>query len=354
MPNLAQTQVKVSFGADGPTTQYLLKDEDPEARNSIFGELTDKATAGDGVNDGSNELPYELFMVQNGHGSPITDGDLTIADQETGNTVTWNGETKTVYLHQIDAHTIVGYIDVGQAPQGAASFDIDSNQEIVYVINIDDNGVLSFVQLHQLNHDVDGPTPADHDDSLPIVGTDGTPLVYVRASDYDGDHVVKPVNLQVEDDGPCFVGVIGTNRVDEDALLPDGNIIADALFPPAGDEDPLDPNIAAGLIVFNIGEDRPGDITIEGLKVTDENGVEIALADLRTADGQAIIIDKTGDKWVGHTGDPSDPVFVFELAPDLGLQPVGTTPYTFTLYQPLEHVLENDPTTKTDETWYRR
>src|SRR6185295_14200185 len=33
---------------------------------------------------------------------------------------------------------------------------------------------------------------------------DGTPLIHVRISDFDGDHATQPVNLAIQDDGPLF------------------------------------------------------------------------------------------------------------------------------------------------------
>src|SRR6185436_7401027 len=201
---------------------YNKKDADPEARNSIFGELEDRTDAdGDGINDGENERPFELFMIQNGSGkdavptednlnTPAVEGNLTIADQPTNATVTWFGAIEQVFLHQIDAQTVVGYIlvDGESSEEALQKLEAGESKELVFVLHIDDNGVLSFAQFHQLNHNTDGPTPADHDDTqvgngeFNILGEDGTPLIHVRISDFDGDHATQPVNVVIQDDGP--------------------------------------------------------------------------------------------------------------------------------------------------------
>jgi VCBS repeat-containing protein len=218
---VAQTQVMASFGADQASKEFSTKSADsPTARNSIFGALQDRAN---GTDDGENEHPFELFMIKTGGGAgavPTEDklgtaadeGNLTIADQQTNATVSWNGGTPPlpVFLHQVDAHTIVGYV----IPQGQQIPEVEAEAlavapegaQAVFVLTIDDNGVMTFVQYHQIDH-LPNLDPTSHDESFAIQGIDGTPLIHVRISDFDGDHATQPVNLAIQDDGPTFVGV---------------------------------------------------------------------------------------------------------------------------------------------------
>src|SRR6185295_9980909 len=65
-PGAAQTQVLASFGADRASKEFSAKSaDDTTARNSIFGELQDRAN---GTADGENEHPFELFMIKTGGG----------------------------------------------------------------------------------------------------------------------------------------------------------------------------------------------------------------------------------------------------------------------------------------------
>src|SRR5690606_13783118 len=99
---IAQSKVAASFGADQSSREDDKLDNDPTARNSIFGELEDRTDAdGDGLDDGENEQPFELFMIEQGKGStptednlltPGNEGNLTIEDQLTNATVSWNGQ----------------------------------------------------------------------------------------------------------------------------------------------------------------------------------------------------------------------------------------------------------------------
>ncbi len=181
---VAQSQVMASFGADQASKEFSAKGaDDSTARNSIFGELQDRAN---GTADGENEHPFELFMIRTGGGPgavPAEDnlgtgadeGNLTIADQQTNAKVTWNGGTPPlpVFVHQIDAHTIVGYV----IPQGQqlpeveaeALADAPEGAQAVFVLTIDDNGVMTFVQYHQINH-LPNLDPASHDEILPHPG----------------------------------------------------------------------------------------------------------------------------------------------------------------------------------------
>ncbi len=98
---IAQTQVIASFGADQASREQEKDADDSNARNSIFGELEDRTDAdGDGVDDGENERPFELFMIASGSGADAepgeddldtgtVEGNLTIEDQPTNTTVSW-------------------------------------------------------------------------------------------------------------------------------------------------------------------------------------------------------------------------------------------------------------------------
>ena len=373
---IAQTQVLASFGADGRSRESDKKAGDEEARNSIFGELSDRADGlddglVDGVDAAENELPFELFMIEAGKGStPLEDklgtaeneGNLTIADQLTNATVTWDGgEILNVYLRQIDATTIVGYvIPEGEQPsleaRGLNSFDSENGEEAVFVISIDQDGVMTFVQYHQINHEVDGPTSDDHDDSFEILAADGvTPLVHVRITDYDGDHATQPVVVAIQDDGPCFIKTFwdfdgdstnpfnGTGLIDEDAL-PNGKS--------GGPGDELGGKHADGTVFFDFGVDQPGTIDIQGLKITNSLGLPVAEIDadgifvsgaLRTADGRDVEVTRSVDAgtgiitWqgvvaVGEAG-AGTPVFTLTLDGEGG----NLGDFDFDLHLPLEH-----------------
>ncbi len=225
---VAQTQVMASFGADQATQEYT-KDPAGSARNSVFGELEDISNRdGDNTADGENERPFELYMTvgkdadgavethyKNPGDTSLQTAYLSIADQATNTTVTWNGQLPalTVYLHQVDAQTIIGYVippegEESNSPQALVA-DIDGvNGEAVFVLTIDDQGVMTFVQYHQLNHpDAGDGSNGTHDEPFQILAEDGSPLINVRISDFDGDHASQPVNLVVQDDGPKFVDV---------------------------------------------------------------------------------------------------------------------------------------------------
>ena len=375
---IAQSQVLASFGADQASTEFYAKGpSDSTARNSIFGELEDRIDAdGDGLNDGENEHPFELFMIANGSGpdatptednlkTPGNEGNLTIEDQATNATVTWNGDQiLQVFLHQIDAHTIVGYVipEGEEAPAARESMvpELDNGQEAVFVLTIDDNGVMTFVQYHQINHDVDGPTHPDHDDPFQILGEDGTPIIQVRISDHDGDHATQPVNLVIQDDGPHFIKTFwgfdgdstnpfnGTGLIDEDKL-PNGNS--------GGPGDDKGGTHADGKVFFDFGVDQPGHLAVQGLQIKDSHGNVVAtvaadgsfdgISSLHTADGRGVEIQISGPDgngvvtWqavvaAGETGE-GDPVFTLTLdtaGADLG-------EFDFDLHQALDHPFQD-------------
>ncbi|WP_119303265.1 DUF5801 repeats-in-toxin domain-containing protein [Dongia deserti] len=351
-PGLAQTQVIASFGADQKTQEYLKDSKDASARNSIFGELEDRTDRdGDGVDDGENEHPFELFMIKNNAVGGVTEDNLTIDPQLTNATVTWNGAQPPlpVWAQQIDAHTVVGYVEVNGV------------KETVFVLNIDDNGVLSFVQLHQINH----PDTTNHDEPFPIKGADGQDLIHVRISDYDGDHAHQPVNIVVQDDGPKFIKVYwgldgdstspinGIGRIDED-WLKDGN--KDFAL---GDD--LGKTHADGTVIFDFGADNPGTLSIDGLTIKDDagntlvtfdkDGNPVGLNNLKTSEGETILIEKSGPDgngvvtWTGYVGDPSHKVFTFSLDTEGG--EIGE--FDFDLHESLYHP-DNNGNPADDET----
>jgi VCBS repeat-containing protein len=387
---IAQKQVFASFGADQATQEHF-KDADSTARNSIFGELEDQLNAdGDGLNDGENERPFELFMIATGGGAgavpteydnpdtpEVEVANLTIADQKTNATVTWNGVELSVFVRQIDAQTIVGYIipEEGEEepPQEAREAILVDNEgnglEAVFVLTIDDEGKLTFVQYHQLNHDVDGPTFPDHDDSFQILGEDGTQIINVRVSDFDGDHATQPVDLVIQDDGPCFIKTWwgydgdstnpfnGTGLIDEDKLSPNGNND----FAPGDDKGGTH---ADGTIFFDFGVDKPGHLSVEGLTIKDSAGNVIATilsdgtfdgaSNLRTADGRAIEIETDGPDGSGIVtwtavvalGEDGAGTEVFKLTIDTAGGNIGD--FDFDLYLPLEHPF-TDPDLNNDD-----
>ena len=358
----AKTKVYVSFGADGPTVFIDTDDADLEVRNSVFGALQDKSDGViddklNGVGNGlENEHPFELFMVKDGTApDSVTDGDLTIADQKTNATVTWGGteppSVLDVYIQQIDANTVVGYVQ----PDGP-----DGDKVAVFALNIDDSGCLSFFQIHQINHDVDGKTFPEHDDPFTILGEDGTPLIYVRATDYDGDHAIAPVNIEVQDDGPKFCTVDwgcdndskhGVGLIDEDKLDPNGNHD----WAPGDDKGGTHTD---GKIIFDFGVDEPGHLEVKNLSVCDlagnvllnlglnwasfdpiDGSIDVSgLNNLKTADGGAVTVTATLDPVTGLltiVGKDADgnPAFTFKL----DTSGANTGEFDFCLDQPLFH-----------------
>src|SRR5687768_10006234 len=307
---IAQTQVMASFGADQATKEHWKDADAASARNSVFGELQDRPTQADRANDGENERPPEPVMTVAGTGGAPTEddldtvgveGNLTIQDQLTNATVTWDGgEVLQVFIRQIDAQTVIGYVIPSEGQPSARSLDVDGeNGEAVFVLTIDDQGVMTFVQYHQLNHP---DSPDNHDEKFEIADANGDPLIHVRISDYDGDHAQQPVHLTVEDDGPKFKDVCfdhGNGTVDEDYLggvLKPGNHDLDLLLGGGnGDDQILDGTKASGEINFDFGADQPGKLSFGELVVTDSKGLPVDIAALKTADGNGIKITETAD-----------------------------------------------------------
>ena len=98
-----------------------------------------------------------------------------------------------------------------------------------------------------------------------------TPLIYVRASDFDGDHAIQPVTVGIQDDKPVFCKVDwgcdndskhGVGLIDEDKLDPNGNHD----WAPGDDKGGTHVD---GEIIFNFGADKPGTLTVGGLTVKD-------------------------------------------------------------------------------------
>jgi VCBS repeat-containing protein len=393
---IAQKPISASFGADQESAEQSKSADDPSARNSIFGELQDRTDAdGDGLDDGENERPFELFMIGQGKGSTptednintaVVEGNLTIADQKTNAFVTFNGEVLQVWVHQIDAQTIVGYVltDEGgeQSLQARALFnDEDTGQEAVFVLTIDADGMLTLVQYHQINHTTDGSTAAAHDDSFHILGEDGTPIIHVRTTDYDGDHATQPVDVVIQDDGLRFIKtdwgsdgdstnpINGTGLIDEDELSPDGN--ADVV---PGDN--TGATHADGKVFFEFGVDQPGAVDVSALRITDAANrtvlnvtftfvedqlgnrtysvANIAPNALRTADGEHVSLTVTCDANTGLlnlTGKDQGGNAAFTLT--LQTNGGGLGGFDFDLYQPLAHpYTDSDSKNNGSETAY--
>ena len=185
-------QLLVSFGADGPSQEILKSEGDPSARHSVYGTLSDSAPP---FNFVTVERPFELFMVKSGTTGTPTDGDATAADQATNATAIWEGVEYPVFLSQFSPQFAYGYIE----PTG----DATGYKLPAFILAVDDNGQASFIQILPIGHAIDGSTPESHDDTFTILGADGvTPLVYVRATDYDGDHAILPLTIAIQDDGP--------------------------------------------------------------------------------------------------------------------------------------------------------
>ena len=158
----------VSFGADGPTVFTSTDDADLEVRNSVFGALQDKS---DGVIDASsmasttveNEHPFELFMIEGRHRSaasvdrhgrrqPHHRGPADQRDRHLGRHRA--ADVLDVYIQQIDAQTIVGYVIRRKAGRERAIKVAREGSGVR-----PDHRRQRRAQLrpdHQLNHDQDG------------------------------------------------------------------------------------------------------------------------------------------------------------------------------------------------------
>ncbi|WP_374656376.1 DUF5801 repeats-in-toxin domain-containing protein [Dongia sp.] len=155
----AQTELKVSFGADGPASG------NKEAGNTVF--------TGDG---GANATAFQLY---------IGDADAPLVAGATNWTVTIDGIEVTVRAEQIDGNTIVGYANKGDVDgdgvldnqQGgdAVQAAVPDADVPVFVLHLDpDSGQLTLVQLHQINQG----DPTNADDSTPPLAILGQEIVF--------------------------------------------------------------------------------------------------------------------------------------------------------------------------------
>ena len=317
---IAVKQLLVSFGADGGSQEFLKAADDPLARDSVFGALS---------GSGENEHPFELFMMKSGTGATSADGDATAADQPTNATAIWEGVEYPIVLTQHSAQFIVGYIE----PSGAAA----GYKLPVFMMIITDLGQVSFIQLLPIAHEIDGATPADHDDTFTILGADGvTQLIQVRATDYDGDHAILPLTVAFQDDGPKITSLTFTPSIIDEDHLPGGI--------PGG---PGDVGVDVGVVIngkvtTHWGSDNAGSMSIVQVMVSGAGLPAVAIDDLRTADGHAITITRETDTitgivtWAAVVADgpnAGDPVFTLTLngtGPNIG-------ELSFVLHAPLQH-----------------
>ena len=138
------------------------------------------------------------------------------------------------------------------------------------------------------------------------------------ASDYDGDHAIQPVTVEIQDDKPVFCKVDwgcdndskhGVGLIDEDKLDPNGNHD----WAPGDDKGGKH---ADGEIIFDFGADKPGHLEVSNLTVRDSAGnlvLNLALVidpndgsidvsglnNLKTANGEAITLVATLDEGTG-------------------------------------------------------
>jgi VCBS repeat-containing protein len=191
----AASHVEVSFGADGRALG------NKEAGQTVF--------TGDG---NANATAYQFYLGN--ADAPLTAG-------ATNWTVMIDGVEVTVRAVQVDANTIIGIANKGDV-DGDGVLDNQQNESIavdegetsdvpVFVLNIDpDNGDVTLVQLHQINHgntsaaDETSPSLVIYGDNPQVVAEDHF-NVNVRATDFDGDHVDAALTVQVQDDGPTVV-----------------------------------------------------------------------------------------------------------------------------------------------------
>jgi VCBS repeat-containing protein len=317
-----QEQLSVSFGADGASQEWFKDDSDPEARDSIHGILS---------GSGENEKPFEFFLVQPGTTGAPTEADLTVADQKTNAKALYNGVEYDVYVHQVNAQLIVGYINVEPseiAPTGKLQ---------AFILVVDNGGTMSFAQTLPISHPVDGSTPEAHDDSFTILGADGTQIIHVRATDYDGDHATQPLNLEVEDDGPSITLSLNAEvelRLDESVGVPAGDKPADGNANDENGHGGIGYASITGANLFTeteeFGNDRQAVTNARVFSLVINGDADSGLVDSET--NQAIIlVDKGNGVVEGHVG-AADGALSFTVTVD-----VASGDVTVQQFRALEH-----------------
>ncbi|WP_166644939.1 DUF5801 repeats-in-toxin domain-containing protein, partial [Dongia mobilis] len=304
---VAYTDLSVSFGADGRAGVY------DSSSNSYVGnkEAGETVFTGD---KGTYAQAYQLYI--GAANAPMESGT-------TNWTVTLDGAVVTVLARQVDANTIVGY-----------AIDAQQNEVPVFVLHLDPQlGQLTFVQLHQINHDDPVAAPSffnDSNEASPSLLVDGLPVSF-RATDYDGDHVDAPLSVTTLDDAPDFVGAQYIHLLDED-FLPGGNQDADGT---SGDNDGT--NKTTGTFNVNFGTDQPGSFEVE---VDSAN-----FAGLQTVAGKNVLLAVSADQVIGYADldgngelDPAEAVdgnrvFLFEVHP-VNASSAG---FSLEIFQALKH-----------------
>jgi T1SS-143 domain-containing protein len=268
----AKTYLSVSFGADGKA-----KGND-QAGNTLFdqdndaGEGTDnsqKTYDSDGNligNDdgGTDKRAFELFMNKQGEGNPTTNS----ADTNWFITVMINGEPVQVRVtaYQLDANTIIGMASPPEGQEEAFAAAVNGeegpnhcltgtgNDIPVFMLTLDPNsGQLTFVQYHQINNPQGGDVshnwqdwPNDSaNDPIQLLDSNGKPLVYFQATDFDGDTVTAQLQVSVIDDAPC--------AVDDKAVLDEENAGID------GELNKVTGNLVLGISNDGVNNDNGGD-----------------------------------------------------------------------------------------------
>ena len=212
----AETKLKFGYGADGPLVHEICCDGGEG--NTGGGGNTDMRTEGLQV-DGGLVNPYDVAhggdcVINCGALLTNSCGDVNFCE-DTGLTITIgdceNTTTAHVWMEGI-GNTIFGY---AYAPQeedpSLASFQGEGqygNKIPVFIITIDpDTKELTYVQLHQINHD----NPWDPNEAND--GGEGSCHVLeqinigLAITDYDHDSIWTPVHVTILDDGPKLLCV---------------------------------------------------------------------------------------------------------------------------------------------------
>ncbi len=178
----------VDFDGDSDLADIVIKikDDVPEIKddNPVIGkglEVVDETNLGPIVRDGS--VTFDFGGDGPGAFGPSGTSSSSIPLTSGGNTVTVTPSG-------------TGYVGT-------------ANGQTIFTMAINPDGTYKFTLIGTLDHPVDGPTPADHDDVITL-------NFGVRVTDADGDSDTGNIIVRVHDDGPVAV---------DDGNFTDGNTV---------------------------------------------------------------------------------------------------------------------------------
>lgn len=171
--------------------------------------------------------------------------------------------------------------------------------EVVFTLEVLDNGEYKFTQLAQLDH----PDTTNPNDVINL-------NFGITATDADGDESTTTLTVRVLDDGP-EIGSI-TNAIDETSF---GNTIS-----------------ADGVVPHDFGQDGAGEITPNGLfqALFQMDGSPVTLS----SGGNPINVTDTGNGYVGTANGQT--IFTLTIDP-------ATGEYSYTQFDSIDHPDDTDP-----------